>query len=203
MVGSARVSFEPLRDPKDERERGRDGGGYGCAAPTAARSASNLRQEPVALPGDRLDEDRLTRVIAESRPHLPDAVVQALVELDVRAIGPDGRAKRLARDERARLAREDGEHAGGLGFERDAGAVRTTQFRGIRIKAELFEPKHAGYDEPRPGAVQGVRTVRSRPVSTFRSQVEARRPPRGTTTSTSTRPARGSPMLTGISFCES
>jgi hypothetical protein len=144
MVSSARVSFEPLGDPKDERERGSDGRGDGCAAPTATREAGNLRQEPVALLCDRLDEDRMTRAVAESCPHLPDAVVQALVELDVGAFGPDGRAKLFAHYERARPARQDGQHAGRLGFQRNACAVRTPQFPGTSIKAELLEPKHAG-----------------------------------------------------------
>ena len=96
MVGPARVPLQAFGDPKDQRDCG--GGSSDDRPPAAATwQAGDLRQKPVSLPRYGFDERGSTRDVTKGGADLPDAVVQALVELHVCAFGPNRRAQFVAR----------------------------------------------------------------------------------------------------------
>ena len=80
-------------------------------------NSTDLRQESIAAPGDRLDESRPSRVVAERAADGGDAEVQAAVEIDVRVRTPEQMtqlasghdltgAHRQLREDRERLRRD-------------------------------------------------------------------------------------------------
>jgi len=87
-----------------------------------------------------LDEQRSRGVVTERQANLPDAVVQTLVELDVRGFIPDPLAKLFASDQRARLHDENLEDAQRLRLDSYGTAV-AEQFPRIEIELELGKPK--------------------------------------------------------------
>src|SRR6185436_4790972 len=88
-------------------------------------------------------EDWLDRVVAESAADLPDAVVQALIELDEGRPIPDGVTEFLARHDVAGALDQDGEHAKRLWLEPDAAATAEQQRR-ARIQFEVPEAQASG-----------------------------------------------------------
>ncbi len=99
--------------------------------------------EPVALARHRLDESRRPGIVAERQPQLAEAVVQAAVVVDVRVLGPDRTAERVAWDQLPGVGNQPGEHQCRLPFECDRDAV-PPEFAGGQVEGEAVEPAPGG-----------------------------------------------------------
>ena len=128
LGGAARRSAEQRRtaddrDDQDERSRGdrsqpRDAAAVDAGAIAAVRrgprrppgaaaasTPSTGGDEPVAARRHRLDEPRRRGVVAQRRPQLRDAEVQAALEVDVGVVPPERLPDLFARDDLARPRR--------------------------------------------------------------------------------------------------
>jgi hypothetical protein len=96
------------------------------------------RDEAVAAPADGLDVARRRRAVAECSAQAIHSVVQAVVEIDERAEGPETLAQLVARDEDARTLDEGFEQTQWLVLQADLCLV-FPQFGGIAIQLERTE----------------------------------------------------------------
>jgi len=92
-----------------------------------------------------LDESRRLGAVGERQPDLPDAVVQTLIEVDERVVGPDFLPDLFPRQELSGAARQEGEHFHGLRLKLDQPAA-SAQLAVRRIELETVEPqpRHCG-----------------------------------------------------------
>ena len=81
--------------------------------------------EAVAAPRHRLDEARLERVVAERHAQPPDGGVDAVLEVDRRAVGPQPALDVLARDHAAGVLHEQGQDLERLLLQADRLAAAT------------------------------------------------------------------------------
>jgi hypothetical protein len=101
------------------------------------------RYKPVSTPGQRLDVRRAVGLIADRRANLLDAVVDALLEVDMRIPGPHRPLDFLAREDSTRLRREQREDLEGLLAQFD-GCSRLSELPASRIELERAEPQDGG-----------------------------------------------------------
>src|SRR5262245_52469042 len=78
----------------ERRDQHQDtGGDRRMPDPRTARRGTDIMRErsdkAVALPGHRFDEPRHPGIVAKGEAHLPEAVVQAAIEVDMSLVSPD------------------------------------------------------------------------------------------------------------------
>lgn len=125
---------------------GAGGGGDAAAGPEGrwwGRGGEGA-DELVALTGKCLDEAGVGGGVVESGTYLGEDVGEAAFEIDVGIGAPDGFAEFLAGDDLVGLGEEEGEGAGGLGFEGDGKAVAEESL-GNGIEGEEAEAEGHGY----------------------------------------------------------
>ena len=143
---------------------GRRGTRVACASLVRARSRGfHWGDEAVTTPWDRLDELRVGGVVLERLAQAPDGVVNALLEVDGRGVGPQPRAKLLAGHELAGVLEEDGEYRERLIGEVDA-VAGSRQLTGAQVEFVRAEAK-----KERAGG-SGVGHRRISPTSTVLSR---------------------------------
>jgi hypothetical protein len=96
--------------------------------------------EPVTAPGDRFDETRCLCRIPERLAQPADGCVQASVEIDERAFGPQPDNQLLARDDLAGFFEQRLKNAKGLLLQLDPNAL-LPQFPSIHIQLEWAKSK--------------------------------------------------------------
>src|SRR5262249_15306208 len=99
------------------------------------------RHEPVAARRHRLDKPWRRGIVAERRPQLRDAEVQAALEVDVDVVSPQRVTDFLPRDDRARTREQQVEQPRGPGLQRHAHAV-TAQLAAFRGELEGAKACH-------------------------------------------------------------
>jgi hypothetical protein len=72
------------------------------------RRGLHRRDEAVAAPRDGLNENRILRSVTEGDAEFPDGSIQALVEVDVSAVGPEAGAQLFAGNYLARVLEQGG-----------------------------------------------------------------------------------------------
>jgi hypothetical protein len=105
------------------------------------RRDSYLRNEPIALFGERLNIQGLRSSVAQGYPDLPDTVVQSLVKLDESRIAPDASAQMFARNDFAGFLKQRSQNAQRLGLNLDTTLPTEKSFgQGIEFKVAETQP---------------------------------------------------------------
>jgi hypothetical protein len=146
---------EPPRPGRRRRDQRRDLGGRRrrrlrrrVATPARQVDHFDRRDEPVAAPRQRLDEQRVACVVAQRIANLAHALVESLVGLD-RAVAPQLGLELLARAQLASTLDEERKKSERLGLQRDLVAA-AGQARRRRVEHEEAEAVARG------GAARGV-----------------------------------------------
>ncbi|HET9387746.1 MAG TPA: hypothetical protein VFO67_21615 [Gemmatimonadales bacterium] len=109
-----------------------------CVRRAGARS--NLRDEPVSTPRQRFHEPGVVRIVTERGAEPLHGGVQAVVEVDERAVRPQAAAQLLARDHVARSLEHHLEDFERLFLEAHGG-LAVTELPGSDIELERSEPE--------------------------------------------------------------
>src|SRR5581483_11629152 len=96
----------------DSRRHQRRGGWVGDSEPP--------RDKAIAAPRHRLNEAGSDRVVSQGEPETADGRVQAVLEIDERALRPEAATQFFARDDLPRVLQERGKNPERLVLERQA-----------------------------------------------------------------------------------
>src|SRR5258705_5601927 len=108
---------------------------------SSGRLGCDRRDEPVAAPMQRFHKSRIVRIVSERRTKPLQGSVEAVLEIDERAGGPEPLAQLFARDQLTGPLEHHRQNFERLFLKSDADST-FAQLAGAQVHIERSEPSH-------------------------------------------------------------